>query len=139
HGGFQHGQAYPPQGDSYAQQQPQYGQQHQQQPDYSQGAAYGQGTHATGDPNQQYPADPNAPEGERGLLGAIGGGLAGGMLGGKANHGFLGTIAGAIAGSKAEDAAKARKHSPKPPQYGGSQYGGSSHSGHHHGKREAEW
>jgi len=100
------------------------------------------------DPNNPYgyqrdPADPNNPqEGERGFMGAVAGGLGGGFLGHKANHGIIGTLAGAFLGSKAEDAFKDRKHdngSQYGGGYGGSQYGGSSHGHHHHGKREGEW
>ena len=61
------------------------------------------------------PADPNNPqEGERGFLGAMAGGIGGGMFGSKHNHGLIGTLAGAFLGSKAEDAFKNRKPSPKP-------------------------
>ncbi|KAL8871665.1 MAG: hypothetical protein Q9174_002555 [Haloplaca sp. 1 TL-2023] len=106
HGGFQHGQAggqygsydasnpqgqsgyyggqAPPQGqpgyDPYPQQQPQYGQppqQQQQQPYYDPNNPQHQQQqgYPPQDPNAPY--DPNAPEGERGLGGAIAGGLAG--------------------------------------------------------------
>lgn len=77
----------------------------------------------------QQPADPNNPEGDRGLMGAIAGGIGGGFLGGKANHGFLGTLAGAFAGHKAEDAWKDRRkdnHHGGSSHHGGSHYGGSS-------------
>jgi len=60
--------------------------------------------------------DPKAPpmtDGERGLLGAIGGGVGGHFLGKKANHGFLGTIGGAILGSLTEDFAKDKKKKHK--------------------------
>lgn len=60
-------------------------------------------------------------------MGAIAGGIGGGMLGGKANHGFLGTLAGAFAGHKAEEALKNRRKSGEHQHHGGhSQYGGSS-------------
>lgn len=61
-----------------------------------------------------------AQEGDRGLMGAIGGGLAGHYGGKKMGHGLIGTVLGAIAGSKAEDALKDRKH--KHDQYGGGKY-----------------
>ncbi len=58
---------------------------------------------------QQYPQDGERPaDGERGLGGAITGGLAGGWGGHAAGHGILGTIGGAILGSFAED--KLKKH-----------------------------
>ena len=83
------------------------------------------------DPNQQYagnPTDPNnAQEGDRGMMGAIGGGVAGYAGGSKlGGHGILGAIAGAIAGSKLEDAAKDH-HKHKKDGY--SQSGGSQGSG----------
>jgi len=46
---------------------------------------------------------------DRGLLGAIGGGVGGRLLGKKANHGFMGTVGGAILGSLTEDWAKKNK------------------------------
>jgi len=73
---------------------------------------------------QTNPNDPNSQEGDRGLMGAIAGGIGGGMLGGKANHGFLGTLAGAFAGHKAEDAWKNRRKSGENQHNQG--YGGSS-------------
>ncbi|KAF2396855.1 hypothetical protein EJ06DRAFT_524347 [Trichodelitschia bisporula] len=108
-GGFQHGQ------------QP-YGQQGQGQ--YGAPAQYGQGYPAS-DPSHQYPqqgayhqapypADPNNPsqapqygstdpnhqaEGDRGLMGALAGGVAGHMGGKKYGHGLIGTLAGAVAGN----------------------------------------
>lgn len=68
--------------------------------------------------------DPNAPpmsEGERGLLGAIGGGVGGHFLGKKANHGLLGTLGGAILGSLSEDMLKKQK----------GKHGKHSHGSHH--------
>lgn len=63
-------------------------------------------------------------------MGAIAGGIGGGMLGGKANHGFLGTLAGAFAGHKAEEAFKNRRKSGENQHHGGhSQYGGSGYGG----------
>jgi hypothetical protein len=65
---------------------------------------------------------PDAPmEGERGLLGAVGGGVAGAAIGQKTCHGFLGTVGGAIVGSLTEDWVKrkspcnSRPSSPQPP------------------------
>ena len=79
--------------------------------------------------------DPNAPpmtESDRGLLGAIGGGVAGHMFGKKADHGFLGTIGGSILGSLTEDFVKDKKknhhhhHSSHHSHHsGGSSWGGS--------------
>ena len=61
---------------------------------------------------QQYGAtDPGAQqEGDRGLLGALGGGAAG-YFGGKkmGGHTIIGTLAGAFAGSKLEDKMKKNK------------------------------
>lgn len=83
-----------------------------------------------------YPSDPNAPyggqhaqygstdpnqaqEGDRGLLGAVGGGIAGHMGGKKYGHGLIGTIAGAVAGSKLEDKFKGKnKHGHHQQQHG---------------------
>jgi len=48
-------------------------------------------------------------EGERGLLGALGGAAGGGYIGHKTCHAFLGTIGGAIVGSLTEDWAKKNK------------------------------
>ncbi len=65
-------------------------------------------------------------EGERGLLGSIGGGVAGHYLGKNQGHGFLGTVGGAILGGFMEDKFKGKgKHSKKH----GSSHGGSSHGG----------
>ncbi|KAK0702813.1 CVNH domain-containing protein [Lasiosphaeris hirsuta] len=84
-------QQYPPQQHLYnGQQHPQYDQRY---------------------PNDQHGFQPDGPNGERGVLGAIGGGLAGGVgghaLGGKANHStlctVLGVVGGAIAGHKLQD------------------------------------
>jgi len=71
--------------------------------------------------------DPNAPamnETDRGLLGAIGGGVGGHFLGKKAGHGFLGTIGGALMGSVAEDFLKDKKkhHGGGSSSWGGSKY-----------------
>jgi hypothetical protein len=138
-GGFVHGQqgvafgqydASNPQGHSgyYGQQQhQQYGQQQPQQygsnDAYAQNQAYQSGmstqpeaanhefSSQSSDPNAPN-YDPNAPpmtETDRGLLGAIGGGVAGHYGGKKAGHGFLGTIGGAILGSMTEDYAKKQK------------------------------
>jgi len=102
---------------SYASQQEQWAS--------STGGAQGH-QHGQANPNDPYrdPNDPNSQEGDRGLMGAIAGGIGGGMLGGKANHGFLGTLAGAFAGHKAEDAWKNRRKSGENQHQQG--YGGSS-------------
>lgn len=97
-------QQYP--GQAPSQQFPQQGAYPQEQ--YPQGQHYG-----SGQPGQGYgPTDPNAQaEGDRGLLGALGGGAAGYMGGNKmGGHGFMGALAGAFMGHKAEDALKAKKH-----------------------------
>jgi len=59
-----------------------------------------------GDP--QYNVYPPA-EGDRGIIGAIGGGLTGGYVGKQTCHAFLGTVGGAIIGSLTEDWAKKKK------------------------------
>lgn len=88
-------QQFPQQGpyphDQYPQGQQQYGQ--------HQGQNYG-------------PTDPNAQaEGDRGLMGALGGGAAGYFGGNKlGGHGIMGAIAGAVLGSKLEDKHKDKKH-----------------------------
>lgn len=46
--------------------------------------------------------DNNPGDSERGLAGALTGGLAGGFTGHKLNHGFLGSVGGAIIGSLIE-------------------------------------
>ncbi|KAF1847119.1 uncharacterized protein K460DRAFT_402485 [Cucurbitaria berberidis CBS 394.84] len=138
-GGFQHGQQVAPydqqQQGQYGQ-QPQYGQQSQYpaaqpQNQFPQQGAYaqdqypqGQGPNAYGQPPQhgqpgqpgQPPfgsTDPNAQaEGDRGMMGALGGGAAGYFGGNKmGGHGIIGAIAGAVLGSKLEDKAKKPKHS----------------------------
>ncbi|OCT45245.1 hypothetical protein CLCR_06279 [Cladophialophora carrionii] len=128
-----------------------YGQPQQQQygsnDAYAQNQAYqqqmshgGQGQQSQGVPaqaqNHQFSpqsSDPNAPnydpnappmtEGERGLLGAIGGGFGGHFLGKSSGHGFLGTVGGALLGSVAEDFLKDKKK--KHHGSGGSSWGGS--------------
>ena len=50
-------------------------------------------------------------EGDRGLMGALGGGAAGYFGGNKAGgHGIIGAIAGAFMGHKLEDHVKKPKH-----------------------------
>ena len=81
--------------------------------------------------NQQQPSmsGGTGPEADRGLLGAVGGGIAGGAAGHKfAGHGILGTIGGAIVGSLAEDYGK-KKHKQHKYSHGS--------AGHHHGRRDA--
>ncbi|KAL5120036.1 hypothetical protein ACEQ8H_002134 [Pleosporales sp. CAS-2024a] len=131
HGGFQHGQQVAPYDQqqqrlvlaisalSYNQQQGGYpgAQPHSQFP--QQGAypsdQYPQGQHpaAHGQPGAPGygPTDPNAQaEGDRGLLGALGGGAAGYFGGNKmGGHGIIGAIAGAVLGSKLEDKHKHNK------------------------------
>jgi len=122
-GGFQHGQVAPYQDNKqvggqygYPQQQPQ-GQYPGAPPaqQYPQQGPYGQSPHPPqhGQPGQGFgPTDPNAQaEGDRGLLGAIGGGAAGYVGGSKfGGHGLLGALAGAFAGHKLEEKAKNSKH-----------------------------
>ena len=61
-------------------------------------------------------------ESERGLLGAIGGGIAGHHFAKSSGHGILGTIGGAIAGSLLQD--KTKKKHGKHSSHGGSSWGG---------------
>jgi hypothetical protein len=103
-------------------QQQQYGQ-YQSDPShqYPQQGAYNQNP-PPADPNNPYPqhqqqpgqygaTDPaGAQEGDRGLMGAVAGGLGGHYLGGKAGHGIIGTLAGAFMGSKLEDKYKESHH-----------------------------
>jgi len=149
-GGFQHGQqgvaygqydASNPQGHSgyYGQQQPQQG--YGSNNAYAQNQAYQNSmsqqtqpdvanhefARQSSDPNAPN-YDPNAPpmtESDRGLLGAIGGGVGGHFLGKKAGHGFLGTIGGALLGSITEDYAKDKKKKHHHHHSGGSSWGGS--------------
>ncbi|CAD0113574.1 unnamed protein product, partial [Aureobasidium uvarum] len=117
HGGFQHGQyggpeyggPAPPQHQAYGQyppsdpshQFPQQGAYNQNPPPQDPNNPYGNQQHQQ---SQYGPTDPAAgQEGDRGLMGAVAGGLGGGLLGNKAGHGIIGTIAGAFLGSKAED------------------------------------
>lgn len=103
-------QQYPPQG-QYPGAQPSH--QFPQQGAYPQDQ-YPQGHAAPGhqQPGQFGATDPNAQaEGDRGLMGALGGGAAGYFGGNKlGGHGILGAIAGSILGSKLEDKAKKDKH-----------------------------
>lgn len=69
------------------------------------------------------PSAPPMPESDRGLLGAIGGGVGGHFMGKKAGHGFLGTVGGAILGSLTEDFAKDKK----------------KHHHHHHHSSHSSW
>jgi hypothetical protein len=127
----------------YGQQQPQ---QYGSNDAYAQNQAYQSGmsqqsAHTYGQPDaanhefSRQSTDPNAPnydpnappmtETDRGLLGAVGGGLAGHFAGKKAgNHGLLGTIGGAILGSMTEDYAKKQKkkhhHHSSQSSWGGS-------------------
>lgn len=63
---------------------------------------------AYGNENQQFGQEAQPADGDRGIGGAITGGLAGGFGGHQVGHGLLGTIGGAILGSFAED--KLKKH-----------------------------
>jgi len=103
----------------YGQQQGQYPGPQPQNQFPQQGAyahdQYPQGQNAYGQPGQQQQygsTDPNAQaEGDRGLMGALGGGAAGYFGGNKmGGHGFIGALAGAVLGSKLEDKHKKPKH-----------------------------
>src|SRR5436305_15129126 len=107
--------------------------QHQQQPPHGANAPHPSQQHQFAPQSSDPDApnyDPNAPpmtEGERGLLGAIGGGVGGHVLGKKAGHGFLGTVGGGILGSLAEDFlkdSKKKKHHSHHSSHGSS-WGGS--------------
>ncbi|KAK7612065.1 hypothetical protein JOL62DRAFT_610960 [Phyllosticta paracitricarpa] len=135
HGGFQNGQQAPAQWGQPAQTsyhdpnnnnqlyQPQPSHQFPQQGAYN-SSPYPSDPNAPpqayGQPGQYGATDPNAAqEGDRGLLGAVGGGIAGHMGGKKYGHGLIGTVVGAVAGSKLEDKFKSKnKH---------------GHQGHHQG------
>ncbi|KAF2705935.1 hypothetical protein K504DRAFT_505660 [Pleomassaria siparia CBS 279.74] len=125
-GGFQHGQSQAPvpYSDPYQQQQqgqygqPQYpgsapAQQFPQQGAYQQNQYPHDAQAPYGQPGQQYhgSTDPNAQaEGDRGLMGALGGGAAGYFGGNKmGGHGIIGALAGAVLGSKLEDKHKHNK------------------------------
>lgn len=66
-----------------------------------------------------------APEGDRGVMGALAGGAAGAFAGHRVHHGFLGGVGGAVAGSMLEDAYKKHSKEGKKQKRRGS---GSSHS-----------
>jgi hypothetical protein len=112
----QYGQQYPPQ------QYPQHYQPPVEAPYASPPPS--NATHYSGSPHGDQPptytagyqppagAPPQADE-ERGIMGALAGGAAGGYAGHKMHHGFLGTIDGAYAGHKLED--KYKEHHNKPP------------------------
>ncbi len=107
--------------------QQQYAPQHQGQYNQQQQGEYGQPQGVYGQQQQQQqnpnaPFDPNAPEGERGLGGALLGATAGGMFGHKQGHGILGAIGGAIAGNFLGDKVDDYRHKPQ---------GGQGHQGHH--------
>ncbi|KAF1978778.1 hypothetical protein BU23DRAFT_188219 [Bimuria novae-zelandiae CBS 107.79] len=74
---------------------------------------YPQGQYAQPGQQNYGPTDPNSQaEGDRGLMGALGGGAAGYFGGNKmGGHGIIGAIAGSILGSKLEDKNKNKKHS----------------------------
>jgi hypothetical protein len=126
-GGFQHGQTPTPAPyqDANARGQNDY-QQYPSAPPANQFPQQGPYHHdqAPYDPNNPNPygqappaggygaTDPNAQaEGDRGLMGALAGGVAGHYGGNKmGGHGILGAIAGAVAGSKLEDQFKSNKH-----------------------------
>jgi hypothetical protein len=103
----QYGQPQYP-GQAPAQQFPQQGAYQQNQYPHDAQAPYsqpGQQTYGSTDPNAQ-------AEGDRGLMGAMGGGAAGYFGGNKmGGHGIIGAIAGAVLGSKLEDKHKNKKHS----------------------------
>ncbi|KPI44233.1 uncharacterized protein AB675_8725 [Cyphellophora attinorum] len=91
-------------------------QQQYQQPTYNYNQGYGQDySQSTGSNNQYYNQNNGVQtqQGERGLLGAVGGGAAGAYGGHKVNHGFLGAIGGAISGHLAEEYAKKKRGNHK--------------------------
>lgn len=126
-GGFQHGQSQSPAPyqDPYQQQNQNYQQYPGAQPanQFPQQGAYphSQAPYDANNPNTYGQAhqpggygatDPNAQqEGDRGLMGALGGGAAGYFGGNKmGGHGIIGALAGAVLGSKLEDKHKKPKH-----------------------------
>ena len=128
---------YGPPAEQYGQQHQGYGQDPNHPPQHQGGYVDATGSMPPHDPNAPY--DPNAPEGERGIMGAVGGGLAGRYAGKQmGGHTFLGMIGGAIAGSKLEDAAKDRygkhgnggkHHHSDHGSQGGSSWGGNNYGG----------
>ncbi|KAL1980441.1 hypothetical protein VTN96DRAFT_4167 [Rasamsonia emersonii] len=68
------------------------------------------------------PADPNAPEGERGLGSSLLGGAAGYYIGHKHNHGLLGAVGGALLGNFIGDKLEKKHH----------EHGHGHHHKHHH-------
>ncbi|TPR05298.1 hypothetical protein CAN33_0034035 [Aspergillus niger] len=62
-----------------------------------------------------------AGEGDKGIMGALAGGAAGGFAGHKVNHGFLGTIGGAMMGSRRreEQQRMSQQHHHRPPPHHG--------------------
>jgi hypothetical protein len=87
---------------------------------FPQQGAYNQAPYPN-DPNNPYgqaqqqpgygPTDPaQQQEGDRGLLGAVAGGIAGRYAGKQAGHGLIGTLAGGFLGSKLEDKYKHNHH-----------------------------
>ncbi|KAF2666669.1 CNVH-domain-containing protein [Microthyrium microscopicum] len=82
----------------------------------------------------------NPTDEERGLMGALAGGAAGGYAGHKMHHGIIGTVGGAYAGHKLEDAYK-NHNKPTPPSpnnpatpqqpYGGAPPAYDGHNQHH--------
>ncbi|KAI9710566.1 MAG: hypothetical protein M1820_002702 [Bogoriella megaspora] len=114
-------QSYPPYDnrDPYAQPPAHYGAPPANQDYYNQG------------PPAEYAHAPGAPppaEGERGLMGALAGGAAGGYGGHKMGHGLIGGLAGAYAGHKLEDGIKEKKKKKKNKQDGYGRRGSSSSS-----------
>ena len=73
--------------------------------------------------------EPQAAEGERGIGGAISGGLAGAVGGHQVGHGLLGALGGAILGSFTED--KLKQHHQK--KSSDNLQGQQGQQGHHHG------
>jgi hypothetical protein len=105
-------QQYP--GQPPAQQFPQQGAYSQDQYPQGQYPPQQQPPNAYGQPSQQTygSTDPGAQqEGDRGLMGALGGGAAGYFGGNKmGGHGIIGALAGAVLGSRLEDKHKKKKH-----------------------------
>uniref|UniRef100_L7JBY8 LysM domain-containing protein n=1 Tax=Pyricularia oryzae (strain P131) TaxID=1143193 RepID=L7JBY8_PYRO1 len=73
-------------------------------PSYNHGPGFNQGGNH-GPPHHGGPGGVGQ-DGERGILGAMGGGAAGGFAGHKMGHGILGAIGGAVAGHFAEEKVK---------------------------------
>ncbi|KAI0158530.1 CVNH domain-containing protein [Pestalotiopsis sp. NC0098] len=128
--------------------QPQYAppQQHSPRPGSSQGyyspaavkQEYGASPGPMSGQTQAYPGQTPQTDEERGLMGALAGGAAGGFAGHKMNHGFLGALGGAFAGHKLQDAYKDHRKNSRPSSRRSSSSSSSSDDDkkHHHQQQQ---